>query len=301
MKDTLLYVIAAIIICVGGFFVLNNYVYNEKQTPSTATFKEAPFTISGQEIALKDGVSEMESAPGSASKTITRYFGNEAQIDLNNDSRMDTVFLVTQETGGSGTQFYLVGSLQTESGFVGSEAVFIGDRIAPQTTEVRDGLVIVNYADRNPGEPMTTQPSVGKSLYLKFDPASMQFGEIVQNFEGEANPDMMSLTMKPWTWINAQFNDERVVTPKRADAFVLTFTVDGKVSATTDCNRMSGSYTAKDGLITFGDMMSTKMYCEGSQESEFAELLTNTSGYHFTSKGELIFDLKFDSGTVLFK
>jgi heat shock protein HslJ len=301
MKDTLLYVIAAIIICVGGFFAFNNYIYNEKQAPSAVTFKEAPFTISGQEIVLKDGVSEMESAPGSASKTITRYFGNEAQIDLNNDSRMDTVFLVTQETGGSGTQFYLVGSLQTESGFVGSEAVFIGDRIAPQTTEVRDGLVIVNYADRNPGEPMATQPSVGKSLYLKFDQASMQFGEVVQNFEGEADPNTMNLTMKPWTWINAQFNDERVVTPRRTGVFVLTFTADGKVSAATDCNQMSGTYTTGNGTIAFGAMMSTKMYCEGSQEDEFAELLTNTSGYHFTSKGELILDLKFDSGTVLFK
>jgi hypothetical protein len=63
----------------------------------------------------------------------------------------------------------------------------IADRIAPQTTEYRDGLVVVNYAERRPGEPFTTPPSVGKSLWLKYDPVAMDFGEVVQNFEGESN------------------------------------------------------------------------------------------------------------------
>jgi hypothetical protein len=44
----------------------------------------------------------------------------------------------------------------------------MGDRIAPQTSEVKDGQVIVNFADRNPGEDFSVQPSLGKSLYLNF-------------------------------------------------------------------------------------------------------------------------------------
>jgi hypothetical protein len=44
------------------------------------------------------------------------------------------------------------------------------------------------------------------------------------------------------------------------------------------------------------------MYCgEGSQENEFVQILTNTSTYHVTSREELIFDLKFDSGSVMFR
>jgi hypothetical protein len=39
--------------------------------------------------------------------------------------------------------------------------------VAPQTSQVRDGELVVNYADRRPGEPMTTQPSIGVSKYLK--------------------------------------------------------------------------------------------------------------------------------------
>jgi hypothetical protein len=44
----------------------------------------------------------------------------------------------------------------------------------------------VNYADRKAGEPMTTKPPVGKSLCLKLDPATMQFGQGDPNFESES-------------------------------------------------------------------------------------------------------------------
>jgi hypothetical protein len=119
-----------------------------------------------------------------------RYFGNEAKGDLNSDGIPDRVFLLTQETDGSGTFFYLVGAIQTPATtYNGTHAVLIGDRIAPQTTEFRDGLVVVDYADRAPGEPFTTPPSIGKSLYLKYDPERMDFGEVVQDFEGESHID----------------------------------------------------------------------------------------------------------------
>jgi len=174
-----------VIAVVGGFFLLNNYIYEEKQ--GVADYRNLTFMIAGEPVTLVDGVSEVPAPDGGASKTITRYFGNEAEGDLNGDAIPDIVFLVTQESGGSGTFFYLVGALQTPAGtWNGTHAVLIGDRIAPQTTEYREGLMIVNYAERAPGEPMTAQPSVGKSLYLKYDPVTNQFGEVVQNFEGES-------------------------------------------------------------------------------------------------------------------
>jgi hypothetical protein len=107
--------------------------------------------------------------------------------DINGDTIPDQAFLITHEPGGSGTFFYLVGALQQPNGsYKGSQAMLIGDRIAPQTTEFRNGLVIVNYADRLPLDPMTTQPSIGKSLYAKYSSTSNDFGEVVQNFEGES-------------------------------------------------------------------------------------------------------------------
>ena len=51
-------------------------------------------------------------------------------------------------------------------GFRGTNAVLLGDRIAPQTIEIRDGVVIANYTDRRPEESMAVPPSVGMSKYL---------------------------------------------------------------------------------------------------------------------------------------
>lgn len=122
-----------------------------------------------------------------------------------------------------------------------------------------------------------------------------------ENLDGEADPSRMTLDMTKWRWISAQYEDGRIVKPKTEGVFTLSFDKSGRFSASTDCNSMGGSYEATKTAITFTDMMSTLMYCEGSQEGVFAELLRDTAGYHFTSRGELILSLKYDSGTVTFR
>lgn len=284
-------VVILILLVIGGlvaaFYAFNNYIYEQKQPFAATDFKQAEYLIDGQPTKLTGD---------------TKFFGNELKTDLNGDGRDDVVFLITQSKGGSGTFYYVVAALNTDRGYVGSEGLLLGDRIAPQTTEKGKGkIVVVNYADRAPTDPFTTPPSVGKSIWLLLDPQSMQFGEVAQNFEGEADPSRMTLDMKKWVWISTLYNDEREIKPKQADRFTITFGKDGRFSATTDCNSASGTYTAGNGLITFGAIAQTKMFCEGSQEMEFITSLQNTSGYHFTSKGELILDLKFDSGSVVFR
>jgi hypothetical protein len=97
---------------------------------------------------------------------VTQYFGNVATGDLNGDGVPDVAFILTQSGGGSGTFYYVVVALKTPTDYQGTNAVLLGDRIAPQTTEIKNGQVIANYADRASGEPMSTAPSVGVSKYL---------------------------------------------------------------------------------------------------------------------------------------
>ena len=270
-------------------------------------YKNATYVIAGKPVTLVNGHAEESIAPDSASKIVTDYFGNEVKLDLNADGREDVVFLLTQQTGGTGTFYYVVAALNTPSGYAGSHAVLLGDRIAPQTTELsrnpsHKNVIVVNYADRAPGESFAVRPSMGKSMWLKFDSATMQFGEVVQGFEGEADPARMTLSMQTWTWVSTLYNNDTIIAPKKAKSFTLTFKKDGSFSATTDCNSMSGTYsTTKDNKISFGKIASTMMYCDGSQEGEFAKMLQEVQSYHFTSKGELIFDFKFDSGTMTFR
>lgn len=120
------------------------------------------------------------------------------------------------------------------------------------------------------------------------------------SFEGEADPNVMKLDMKTWNWESALYSDGKKIVPVKK-VFSLTFKNDGAFGAKTDCNSAGGKYTVKENLLTFSDIFSTEMACENSQEADFIKLLTNTSSYHFTGKGELILDLKFDSGTVTFR
>ncbi|MBP9710907.1 MAG: META domain-containing protein [Candidatus Pacebacteria bacterium] len=118
--------------------------------------------------------------------------------------------------------------------------------------------------------------------------------------EKQADTENASLTTQTWTWVAALYNDGREIVPQDPQAFTLSFGTDGSFTATTDCNQMNGSYTTEGDKITFGTIGMTKMFCEGSQEATFSQLLTDTQTYHIAD-GELIFDLKFDSGSVMFR
>lgn len=182
MKKYYIYFIVLALVVVGGF------IYKRNSTPNAGVgYKNASYRVDGKIVNLVNGLSQESIVPGSASKVTTRYFGNSVEHDFDNDGREDIAFLLTQDFGGSGTFYYVVVALNKENGYVGTDATIIGDRIAPQTTEVNDkGFIVVNYADRNPGEDFSVKPSLGKSLWFKFDPQTGQLGEVVQNFEGES-------------------------------------------------------------------------------------------------------------------
>lgn len=157
--------------------IISYFIFNKDNTLSVATGnsqkafdgKNTNFTIDGQQITLVNGISETEAAPGSASKIVTTYFGNEITGDLTGDRLPDTAFLVTQSTGGTGLFYYAVVAIKSESGYKSTNAFFIGDRIAPQNLYIPGGTMElhVNFAERKPGEPMTARPSQGAVTLLK--------------------------------------------------------------------------------------------------------------------------------------
>jgi len=126
--------------------------------------KNATYEIEEKQVTLTDGTSIVQDA---TSKTITAYFGNEAKGDLDGDGDEDIAFILIQNGGGSGTFVYAVAALNTGKGYIGTNGILLGDRIAPQTTGIQDGMILVNYADRLPDEPMAARPSVGVTLRAK--------------------------------------------------------------------------------------------------------------------------------------
>jgi hypothetical protein len=144
----------------------------ENQTAVGKDPQNATYLIEGQPVTLVNGMAEQAAAPGSAAKQVTRYFGNAVDLDLNGDGRVDSGFLLTQERGGSGIFYYAAAALNTVDGYLGTNTILLGDRIAPQSTTIdphNPAQFIVNYADRPAGAPMTSPPTVGVSRTFKVE------------------------------------------------------------------------------------------------------------------------------------
>jgi hypothetical protein len=194
MKKILTYFVVTVVVLFALVVVAGAIKFNFSDSDVIVPKNDARNTtyyISDVPYTLVNGVAESESAPGSSTKTVTKYFGNEVSADIDSDGRVDEIFILTQETGGSGTFFYVAAALNKETGYVGSHAVYIGDRIAPQNINIDDkNIIVLNYADRAPGESFAVEPALGKTIYLKYDVRKMELSEFVKHFKGEVDPPL---------------------------------------------------------------------------------------------------------------
>lgn len=103
-----------------------------------------------------------------------------------------------------------------------------------------------------------------------------------------------------WRWVGSTMiegTEEAVIKPKDENAFILTFSNDNTISSRTDCNTLGGSYTISENNLSFGPMMSTLMYCEGSQETEYAAQLAQVQSVSLDADR---LDLNIPNGKMLF-
>jgi heat shock protein HslJ len=106
-----------------------------------------------------------------------------------------------------------------------------------------------------------------------------------------------------WQWDETKYNDGEIVKPVQAESFVLTFLENEQFSSETDCNNVMGQYVvnADMGVISFGQIASTKMACpDGSQEEVFTKMLEEVAGFVMRDDGTLALTLRDDSGSSIF-
>ena len=119
--------------------------------------------------------------------------------------------------------------------------------------------------------------------------------------QSTTNMSIMNLQIRTWTWVRTIYNNDTVKKPEVADAFTLTFSDDDQVEGTTDCNSFFGKVIVERHKIKFDEQMAmTRKYCEDSQELEFISMLQNVNSFFFNDNKELIMELKYDSGSMIF-
>ncbi len=157
--------------CIAVVFIVVVIVFVPKMKASFvphvfSSYKTAEYLIDGKPVVL--------------GTNGTQYFGDEVFGDINGDGTPDVAFLFTDEPGGSGTFYYVAAALAATSslgttGYVGTNAVLIGDRIAPQMTYMEDNGVLVSYAERLDSEPMTTPPHIAISSFYQLQEGSLVY------------------------------------------------------------------------------------------------------------------------------
>lgn len=159
-------ILVALLLVGLGFYFFGFKKPNVTNVPAVFNPLNGTYMIEKTAVTLENGKAEASVSPNSATKVSTMAFGEPVRGDLNGDGVSDATLILAQNSGGSGTFYYVVAALNIGNAVLGTNAIFLGDRIAPQTLEVRNGQIIANYAERKQGEPMTTQPSMGVSKYL---------------------------------------------------------------------------------------------------------------------------------------
>ncbi len=130
-------------------------------TVSKPDIANANFLFEGEEVKLRSGKSSTEISEDSAITIETALSGEVVYGDINNDGKNDAVSLATQTGGGSGLFVYLLAYISGNVEYKSLEAVFLGDRISPESLKIdASGNVLISYLDRRESDPMSAEPTV---------------------------------------------------------------------------------------------------------------------------------------------
>jgi len=185
-------VFVLVLIALGWLYLL----LSPKSDLPIETVKTDPFNleykIGNESFQLVKGVA-VKDYPGEAGiENRLSVFGAPVYGDLDSDGDLDVAVLLEHSPGGSGTFYYGVLVISEGSTYRATETMFLGDRIAPQTIEIRDGRAVYNIMERRADEPMSVKPSFARSIWVHYDARANQIGEWVKDFEGEVDTKIMN-------------------------------------------------------------------------------------------------------------
>jgi len=168
---------------IGGLFYFNR---SKEKTPSEAitpvsengNFKPDPsnatFTFVDGPITLSNGVIDRSVVPDSSVMEEISLLDDTAYGDINNDKKIDAVTLLARFGGGSGTFIYAGAFVSGPVNYKGSNVIFIGDRINPQSVSISDGIVTIKYLDRNPDQAFSEEPTIQKTMELIYSDGELK-------------------------------------------------------------------------------------------------------------------------------
>ena len=95
------------------FFSVRSFMAARQSGNSTLapSSQNVTYRIGDKDVTLTNGIAVSKDTTGASATSMIKYFGNEVMADIDGDGRMDSVFYLTEQTGGSGTFYYVVVAL----------------------------------------------------------------------------------------------------------------------------------------------------------------------------------------------
>lgn len=139
------------------------------------------YVVGSDIFNLKDGKAEKEYVLNHSEKNTLSILGEPIYGDFDGDKDTDAAVVLVNNPGTSGTYYYVALVINNAGDYKVSNALYLGDRIAPQAVIMRDGKLIVTYADRKEDDPMTESPSVIKNTWISYDRSTGEISQIPAN------------------------------------------------------------------------------------------------------------------------
>jgi heat shock protein HslJ len=177
-------------------------------------------------------------------------------------------------------------------------------RLLPTLADPKSGLggILGAFTGKTPAQPAPAtnelvaggQPAPAAAPAEPPKPVERITGILGGLLGGKKNP----LAGTSWQWEKVA-GSGKTETPKDPSKFVLAFAADGKLSSSTDCNRLTGSYTADDSKLSVGALAGTRMACGESQESAYSTALAAAASYSIS--GDTLSIRLRDASVMTFK
>lgn len=198
--------------------------------------------------------------------------------------------------GGTGT-FYYLAILESSNGELRHlSSLPLGDRIKVTGVTVDNNLVTVNYLVHDRTQALAEIPSVATSAIVDVTTATLvQAGRQPWLEEVIVTKEMRGT----YEWQKTVSPDGSEVVPSQAAVFTLTFDIN-RLSLTTDCNSGSAEFTPPTGsstALTVGPIVSTKMFCESSEEAPYFAMIADVTSFTEVTAG---IELQLSDGRTMY-
>jgi len=152
--------VIAVVAFARSFFLITTTPHDQDLIPGLpGSPLDATYRIEDEEVALRNGVATKELVLGAASQAVTRVYGKPVFADLTGDNVDDAALILTQNTGGSGTFFYAVVAIRDGEGYLGSDAVYLGDRITVDDVSIEHEITTVQYRTYKEEQSFADEPA----------------------------------------------------------------------------------------------------------------------------------------------